>query len=587
MLRAILAGIVEAQHQGGIQRTLNIKGKAHRVTLKVPISIVIGDCEGNDKLCGRYGTHQKGNALVCRDCDCPTSLSDVCNISCQPLTTALISNIRHNPEALKAHSHHGIDNAFHELDFGGDEEGIHGCTPPEMLHLYQQGLYKYALKAFINYLTSEQRHALDQLIISLSDSCCRQSDRSFPRFRFPRGISNLSCFTAAEQVGVTILCFFAMIMDDFRSIMVKYNRRTKTYDTNEESLRQCVEFRKLFEAMLITEYWINQESHTHDEVMNQAPGRITHFMSFYKKTIDRVVGNGLKIPKFHQLKHLPRYILKFGVPNNFSTARCESHHIVLSKRPAKTAQKRDESFEKQVGDRIIDSIVLSKATSSILSITTVPEINRNNPISGTKFTVIKLQDSLDYVAVQKNSPYNILPFPSLLINNFGRAFSQYFSPHDGIPCFTEHHRCDEHNTKYIFRGHPLYRGKAWHDWAYFSWYDGDNSNSTDGERINGNQHDTLEIPGRIYFFLDATNMVTEHPEYEPGLYAIIESLDKTPTSVPGSKIVKRSSISRPGRFHVCHTDTIVSVAFVIPNIGFENEYYIIDPPSDWPAYFLA
>jgi hypothetical protein len=117
--------------------------------------------------------------------------------------------------------------------------------------------------------------------------------------------------------------------------------------------------------MLILQAWMNQDAHSLTQVRDVAPGKITSFMSEFKATLNRTDGNGLKIPKFHQLKHLPWYIMKFGSPYNFSTSRCESHHIDLSKRPAATAQKRDDCFEQQVGKRIVDNIVLKQATDAI------------------------------------------------------------------------------------------------------------------------------------------------------------------------------------------------------------------------------
>ena len=119
-------------------------------------------------------------------------------------------------------SHHNIKNAFDGLCFGGDNEGIHGCSPPEMLHLYQQGLYKYALAAFFQLMTNQQKSLFDNLVSEISLVCSRQSDRSFPRFRFPKGVSNLTKFTAAEQVGVVLICFIALCSKRFRTLMRKH-----------------------------------------------------------------------------------------------------------------------------------------------------------------------------------------------------------------------------------------------------------------------------------------------------------------------------------------------------------------------------
>ena len=184
MMNVILDDLVKCQNTDGIVTSIIVDNTPCGVTLKVPVAFVVGDCEGNDKLCGRFGTHSLGNILVCRDCDCPTMQADNPGVVCSPITIQTIFSARDDLVALKLLSHHNIDNAFHKLSFGGDPEGIHGCSPPEMLHLYQQGFYKYALESFVNSLTSEQRRSLDQLVAKVSDNCYHQSDRTFPRFRF-------------------------------------------------------------------------------------------------------------------------------------------------------------------------------------------------------------------------------------------------------------------------------------------------------------------------------------------------------------------------------------------------------------------
>jgi hypothetical protein len=67
-----------------------------------------------------------------------------------------------------AFSHHDIQNAFHSLSFGGDTQGVHGCTPPETLHLYQQGIYKYALTFFFGRSSMKDREL--NLMISFHSS---------------------------------------------------------------------------------------------------------------------------------------------------------------------------------------------------------------------------------------------------------------------------------------------------------------------------------------------------------------------------------------------------------------------------------
>jgi len=552
--------------------------------LKVPIAFIVGDCEGNDRLCGRYGTHNLGNALVCRDCDCSTDDADDPLIICEPLTLEMFDVDNDDPDTLSHLSHHNIDNAFHKACFGGDKEGVHGCTPPEMLHLYQQGLYKYALEAFVDAMTSEQKRGLDQLISIVSNNCCRQSDRTFPRFRFPKGITNLSCFTASEQVGVVLVCLLAISMKRFESAVLCFDASRRSYVVDHELFDQCHQFATLFESMLTAEAWMNKSKHNKEEVTSVAPEKIASLMESYKTIVNRTEGNGLKLPKFHQLKHLPRYILKFGVPNNFSTSRCESHHIHLSKRPASTAQKRDECFETQVGKRIVDSVVVDRASQTLLpaSLPTDPVAKQ---IGGTRFSIVRLESGNHYSAVPFSGKSTGLPFEQHLLDAFATAFSGYFPSADGIPCFTEHKRKDSNTDRmFVFRGHPMFRGKNWNDWAYFKWNSNDDNSSLSEQSVEA-ADETEDVPGRILFFVDARGM-TNHPEYSPGLYAVIQSMTKKPTSCGRHSFMLRGSVNPKITFYLCHVDSIVDVAFVLPNVGMPNEYFVLRPPQHWPDLFI-
>jgi hypothetical protein len=40
-----------------------------------PIQFIIGDCEGHDKLCGHFKSHNNTPGLV-QDCDIPTNMAD-------------------------------------------------------------------------------------------------------------------------------------------------------------------------------------------------------------------------------------------------------------------------------------------------------------------------------------------------------------------------------------------------------------------------------------------------------------------------------------------------------------------------------
>ena len=80
--------------------------------MKVPIALIVGDCEGHDKLCGRFGTHHLENAMVCQGCDCSTTDSDDPNVSCSQMLAETIQNLAGDLDALKQIFHQNIQNDF-------------------------------------------------------------------------------------------------------------------------------------------------------------------------------------------------------------------------------------------------------------------------------------------------------------------------------------------------------------------------------------------------------------------------------------------------------------------------------------------
>jgi hypothetical protein len=55
----MLSGLVNAQRSGGLKAPVMAKdGKEFRLCFKVPVCYVIGDVEGHNEICTRYGSHQ-------------------------------------------------------------------------------------------------------------------------------------------------------------------------------------------------------------------------------------------------------------------------------------------------------------------------------------------------------------------------------------------------------------------------------------------------------------------------------------------------------------------------------------------------
>ena len=58
------------RQSGGIRLTLNFgDNRIHEVITIPVIQFIIGDCKGNDMLCGRMGGHMLQMKGLCRNCD--------------------------------------------------------------------------------------------------------------------------------------------------------------------------------------------------------------------------------------------------------------------------------------------------------------------------------------------------------------------------------------------------------------------------------------------------------------------------------------------------------------------------------------
>ena len=609
----------DGQEGGGIQTIIQFKGALHNVIFKIPVAFVIGDCEGNDRLCGRYKSHN--SKFLCRDCDCLSEFGDNPNQRCFPTTQALIQTKSNNAKDLSDFCHYNVDNAFHKLWFGGDNDGIHGCSPPETLHLLQQGLHKYALSAFFEVLNAHNTVIFEKAAYAMSIQCKRQSDRTFPRITLKKGASNISYMTAREQTGMLLVCFLTLCSD------------TCVFVADTALKKRLFDFRTLFKDLLLLEYWIESEFHSREFVRDNTRclAFIKLFMQSYKDAVNRQKGNGLKIPKFHQLLHVPRYILKFGSPKNFNSGRCESHHITLSKRPAKTAQKRDSVYESQVASRIYERMLITRSmlsvknqnfgdtTRSFNSRTTLPVLR------GSPFHVIRVEENniVEYQAhaavnphkkrlpepTQEQSPgtARCLPYKQDMLNSVGpKFFSSQLLPTQ-ITFFSELMMDDPDNkdccASMLFRAHPQFGATAegWFDWAYINWKDGaDSKNSTTSSSSSSDSLSESLIPGRFCLFADLRNISPNDMLFAddgddcnfadgPGIYAVVESFKGQPVpghSVPSPPLQIGNLDTTPNgnpRYWFCHISAIQRPAFVLQLCRRMRpmEYHVLLSPSEW------
>jgi hypothetical protein len=74
--------------------------------------------------------------------------------------------------------------------------------------------------------------------------------------------------------------------------------------------------------------------------------------------LPREKGNGWKVSKFHEIKHIVRFICTFGAPQGYNASRPEEHHKAHAKRSGRWAQKNVNTIDQQCGRRIADAFVI-------------------------------------------------------------------------------------------------------------------------------------------------------------------------------------------------------------------------------------
>jgi hypothetical protein len=127
--------------------------------------------------------------------------------TCQRTSASTISNhvASNNRKELQCQGYHFLDNATNGLDFAANKDGINGCTLGEVLHLLQKGWITVTLEFYKVDLTKKPKEFLDVLAGQISGLLSRQSDRDYPRIKFPRPLSTLSQLQGHETLGVLLL----------------------------------------------------------------------------------------------------------------------------------------------------------------------------------------------------------------------------------------------------------------------------------------------------------------------------------------------------------------------------------------------
>ena len=247
-----------------------------------------------------------------------------------------------------------------------------------------------------------------------------------------------------------------------------------------------------------------------------------------KKVLDCWEGCGMKIPKFHQMLHVVGDMLRFGTAKGYHGGPCESNAKTNAKEPAQNTQKHGDILNEQVSHRYCDNLLIDIVAYDMFNEPNDSKIESVVERGGTQFCIHKTkidENWFDYKITSSTKGSNFR-LSQHLLHYVADTFCTLLP--DGrykkLECFTEH----KYGDNVTFHGHPCYRSRlAWNDWAVFDW-----EIECRIKDENGKYEHVWEcklIHGQIQFFIDVQDTNQTIDDMEPGLYAVIHSLEDDAT----------------------------------------------------------
>ena len=609
MMGVILEEFLEIQRTGFLFDVWNLATKTltEDIHYQTFVPFVRADTKEADQFCGKYG-QRLNTKQICRKCHIPLATCDDHLANYRLKTEHEIQKLvqKRNYQGLRAISQTYLTNAFHEVRFSmGNDQGIHGSCPSEMLHAFLLGTFKYIRDIFFEYIgkDSEGARNINALSKVYSRFFARQSDRTMPGTAFTKGIQ-VGKLMGKDYRGVLVI-ILAMLRSSKGQAVLRKHKNFKL----ESSVMDWI---LLVETLLTWESYLNEPQMERKHVI-RLEKKHRYIMYLMRKIAQRNKGMGLKLAKFHMILHLWEDIMEFGVPLETDTSANESMHKP-SKKASKMTQKAADTFNFQTAMRLIEFALLDLAMEEITN-GNVPwqyydkrprptkkvlptdaansDIGEPDTLTGdVQIVVVEQENGEPGFNVVTRSKFQSKMKLNTELLAFLMGLQDLVQDHistESLPIFTVHRRDGQ-----IFRGHPNFRGKGpWRDWVWVDW----------GPRFG-------QIPCHIWCFVVLEGMPTGRRRLQygdvglaDGVYAVVENsqvekLDKDGYDECGVKselmlaIRKEIQLDDDGfpikrTFYLADTDAFVDPCCVVPDLGGpKNRYFVVQPRNAWADLFL-
>ena len=571
LLRQVLASFIEAQQPNALNNiTITIAGVKKTVSLYVPLAFIIGDVQGGNELTGHSGSNLRNCARLCRTCDVSFEDSSKTNMQCsrifqQEVHELVLANAH---QELKAMQQRPTYLVFFDIDCGNDPYGVFSMIHTESLHALEQGLFKYMLEMFCDGVPRKHRPDMDHGTGWLTQYLRQSVVSTYPRCKWKHGITRFANNQAIDRVGKLFLLTLFLLTDEGEDWFVRVS--------------SVAEFeKKVYTFQLVLSYWawLKQDHfwcYDNHNAYLDAKHKVDTMLHELKKHYPREDGNEWNITKFHEQRHIPDDIVRFGRHRNVHTGASEHNHIEHIKQPANKTQKRSISLDFQIGNRFAEHLIISRAQQLLKknmweNISTNDYEEKTNrehnayghASKGTFYISINMSTDIDYEHIWRNKANNGLAWP--FQNHVVAAIVDKLLPDDAdaleVDTFTEITVDNQ-----IYRCHPDYRNEgAWNDWAVVD----------DGSGI-----------GKIVRILCFVKTKEQQPEEG---YMVVH---KESSTIPKEddrilNILHHMEIHADGEpaVYVFPIMNTIKPVFIIPKSRDGSVVSSILPVSEWPALF--
>ncbi len=411
-LRIILSDMVAMQKLGGLQWSIPTDGPDIQLFLQIPVNCVLGDTEGHDKIMGRH-TDRSGRlpeSCLCRYCDVPfKNLGNPMAKDNYSLTkSSAIRELRSNGsedsvEQLKKLGYKSWHDGFLEVQFSDPERGLHGCTPAELLHAVQLGIFERCIESVFgakktakkgskrersgkakavsnsgevmkamthedassrNVFSKKAKGRVDELAKKLHRYLRWQSDGDLPRTSFPSGITNLSKMQGNERSGVLLILLIVLVLDHW----ALYRRRGKgaIKPTEEGYFEDAFGIQR--HANIIKSLYLLLAFEAHMKMRKVSAKSLKYikpfipiFMDQVLRTFNREEGAKNNTVKNHLPLHYVEDLERFGCAQNFNSGTGEMILKPIVKETGRRTNMHSATFERQTGRRYIENLAILRA----------------------------------------------------------------------------------------------------------------------------------------------------------------------------------------------------------------------------------